>query len=68
MNGFEVLENSVAGTSLQHRVLRTLLTANLPRLHTGLYQKISKSFDGEIRSSALIPDCERLPSIRQQAC
>ncbi|KAK0516452.1 hypothetical protein JMJ35_001055 [Cladonia borealis] len=58
MDGFEVLEESVTGTSLQHRVLRTLLTANLLTLHAGLQRKISESFDGEIYSSSLTPNSD----------
>lgn len=56
MGGFEVLSDSIAGTSLQYRVLRTLLTANLPILHLGLQQKISGTFDAEFLSSKKTPD------------
>lgn len=51
MNGFHVLEDSVTGTSLQYRVLRTLLVANLPNLSNGLQQKISRAFDTQVCSS-----------------
>jgi hypothetical protein len=51
MNGFEVLEDSITGTSLQYRVLRTLLTSKLPTLHLPLQQKISKVFDAEVYCS-----------------
>lgn len=51
MDGFNVLEDSITGTSLQYRVLRVLLTGNLPDLHYGLQQSIARAFDAEIRSS-----------------
>ena len=56
MDGFEVLADSITGTSLQYRVLRTLLTANLPILHLGLQQKISRTFDTVFSSSEKTPD------------
>lgn len=50
MNGFHVFEDSVTGTSLQYRVLRTLLTANLPNLSNGLQQKIGRACDTQVCS------------------
>ena len=56
MNGFEVLEDSVTGTSLQYRVLRTMLTANLPKLHLELQQTISRAFDADVFASPTTTD------------
>ena len=64
MDGLEVLEDSITGMSIQYRVLRTLLTANLPTLQYGLQQKISKSFEDEVSSSSPSPDCKCTPADR----
>ena len=61
MNGFNVLEDNVTGTSLQYRVLRTLLTASLPTLHIGLQQTISSAFDAEVYSSNHTSDGKLVP-------
>lgn len=66
MNGFEVLEVNVAGTSLQYRVLRTLLTSNLPTLHCGLEQRISQAFHAAVQSSE--QDCDGRFRHRKDSC
>lgn len=56
MIGFQVLEDSITSTSLQERVLRTILTSKLPNLHRGLQQRISKVLVEEVVSGDRTPD------------
>ena len=48
MNGFQAHDEAIARTSLQYRVLRTLLTAHLPVLHDALKEKVLTAFEAEI--------------------
>ena len=51
MFGFDIQEDESSTRNVAHRVLRTLLTANLPALRSELQRRIKSAFDEEIGHS-----------------
>ena len=48
MFGFDIQEDESSTRNVAHRVLRTLLTANLPTLQSQLQRRIKSALDEEI--------------------
>ena len=64
MFGFDIQEDESATRNVAHRVLRTLLTTNLPNLQPALQMKIKEAFDLEI-SNATTTGKPRSRSLRE---
>ena len=58
MFGFNVQKDVSATQSIAHRVLRTLLTANLPKLQPILQNRIEEAFAKGLASSSFLGDTD----------
>ena len=58
MFGFNVQKDVSTTQSIAHRVLRTLLTANLPKLQPILLNRIGEAFAKDLASSSFLGDTD----------